>query len=50
MIGIFTLQADLNIWLSSPVHTLKNLISQDETPTASTTPQKSKLSLFNTIF
>ncbi|KDP40353.1 hypothetical protein JCGZ_02351 [Jatropha curcas] len=29
-----------NIATSSEVHTLKNLISQDETPTAGTTPQK----------
>uniref|UniRef100_A0A2C9UR64 Uncharacterized protein n=1 Tax=Manihot esculenta TaxID=3983 RepID=A0A2C9UR64_MANES len=40
MIDISTLQADLNSWLWLSVHTLRNLISQDETPTASTTPQK----------
>ena len=32
--------------LSSSVHTLKNLISQDETPTGGNTPQKCKCSLF----
>ncbi|KAG8640852.1 hypothetical protein MANES_13G077278v8 [Manihot esculenta] len=31
-------------------HTLRNLISQDETPTASTTPQKSMLSLSDNHF
>lgn len=50
MIDISTLQADLNSWLWLSVHTLRNLISQDETPTASTTPQKSMLSLSDNHF